>query len=186
MNNSEILLLSLAIAILAGLIFYSIYLTYRASKIKAASSQAESLKSMLDEYAKKVTKNRPAIDEKFDTDDFDIPTKVYEQYDNSRAVDEMGLSQEEADAFVHELFKAITSEIPRIEEAILKSDYKAVEEIVHTITGSSSTLGSRGISSALISFYTSVQHRDSFKTLYVHLQNVKYYLDQLKEQFKIA
>lgn len=185
MNNSEALLLSLAIAILAGLILYSIYLTYRSSKIKSAASQAESLKSMLDEYAQKVQEDESTIDERFESEDITIPTKAYPKYDNARAVDEMGLTQEEADSFVLDLIKALEAEMPRIEEAILGSDHKAVEEIVHTITGSSSTLGSGGISSALISFYTAVQHRDSFQKLYVHLQNVKYYLAELREQYSV-
>ena len=184
MNNSEAFLLSLAIAILAGLILYSIYLKYRSSKVQSAASQAESLKSMLDEYAKKVQDDEGTIDERFNTNGIEIPTKAYSKFDNARAVDEMGLTQEDADSFVHELVKAIESEVPRIEEAILSSDYKTIEEIVHTITGSSSTLGSGGVSSALISFYTSVQHRDNFQKMYVHLQNVKYYLNELKHQAK--
>lgn len=184
MNSSETLLL-LAIAILVGLILYSIYLSYKSSKLRAASSHAESLKNMLDEYADKVKEKSRPIDEQFVIDDIEIPTKRYPKYDNSRAVNEMGLTQEEADGFVHELAKAIEAEIPRIEESILGSEYKPVEEIVHTITGSSSTLGSGGIASALISFYTAVQHRDSFQKLYVHLQNVKYYLDELKTQYGV-
>ncbi len=185
MNNSEVILLSLAIAILAGLIFYSIYLTYRSSKVKSAASQAESLKNMLNEYAQKVQEDESTIDEKFESKDIVIPTKEYAKYDNNRAVDEMGLTQEEADSFVYDLVKALESEVPRIETAIKGSDYKAVEEIVHTITGSSSTLGTGGVSSALISFYTAVQHRDDFQKLYTHLQNVKYYLAELKEQYKV-
>ena len=185
MNNPEVILLSLAIAILAGLIFYSIYLTYRSSKVTSAESQAESLKSMLDEYALKVQDDDSSVDEKFSAEDVSIPTKEYAKYDNARAVDEMGLTQEEADSFVHDLVKALESEMPRIEESIKASDYKAVEEIVHTITGSSSTLGTGGVSSALISFYTAVQHRDDFQKLYIHLQNVKYYLAELKEQHKV-
>jgi len=183
MNNPEALLLSLAIAILAGLILYSIFLTYRSSKVKSAESQAESLKCMLDEYAQKVQDEDYTIDEKFVSDGIDIPTKAYPKYDNIRAVDEMGLTREEADSFVLDLIKAIEAEIPRIEEAILGSDYKTVEEIIHMITGTSSTLGTGGISSAFISFYTSVQHRDNFQSLYIHLQNVKYYLDELKGQY---
>jgi HPt (histidine-containing phosphotransfer) domain-containing protein len=122
------------------------------------------------------------IDEKFEFIDLDIPTKQYPLYSNARAVDEMGLTQEEADAFVFDLIKAINAEIPRIEAAILGNDYNALEEIVHTITGSSSTLGSGGVSSALISFYAAVQHHDSLQKLYVHLQNVKFYLNELQEQ----
>ena len=185
MNNYEALLLGLAIAILAGLILYSAYLKYRSSQVTSAASQAESLKSMLDEYAQKVQDDESTVDEKFNTEGIVIPTKAYDKYSNTRAVEEMGLTQEEADSFVHDLVKALESEMPRIEEAIKGSDYKAVEEIVHTITGSSSTLGSGGVSSALISFYTAVQHRDDFQDLYVHLQNVKYYLAELKKQLKV-
>jgi len=140
---------------------------------------------MLDEYAQKVQEDASGIDEQFDISDIHIPTKKYDKYDNARAIEEMGLTKEEADSFVLELIKALTSEIPRIEEAILNSDMKTLEEIVHTITGSSSTLGSGGVSTALISFYTAVQHRDAYKDLYIHLQNVKYYLAQLKQQTEI-
>jgi len=185
MNGSETLLLSLAIILLVMLIFYSLYLHFRGNRSKSAESQSQSLKNMLDEYAQKVQEDESGIDEQFDISDLRIPTKSFDRYDNSRAVEEMGLTQEEADNFVLELIKALESEIPRIEEAILNSDMKTLEEIVHTITGSSSTLGSGGVSTALISFYTAVQHRDSLQDLYVHLQNVKYYLTELKKQTQI-
>ncbi len=185
MDGSETLLLSLAIFLLVVLIFYYIYLYFRVNRSKSAESQAQSLKNMLNEYAQKVQEDDGGIDGKFDISDTSIPTKIFATYDNSRAVDEIGLTEEEADNFVLELIKALESEIPRIEEAILNSDMKTLEEIVHTITGSSSTLGSGGISSALISFYTAVQHRDSLQELYIHLQNVKYYLAELKKQTQI-
>ncbi len=185
MDSSEALLLFVAILILVALVIYSAYLSYSNSKVKSAASQAESLKNILDEYAQTVQESERTIEEKFKSEDIVIPTKEHPKYDNSRAVDEMGLTQEEADSFVLDLIKAIDSEIPRIEESISASEYKNVEEIVHTITGTSSTLGSGGISSALISFYTAVQHRDSFQELYIHLQNVKYYLAELKEQYSV-
>ncbi len=185
MNNPEVLLLGLAIALLAGLIIYSIYLTYLGPKVKSAASQAESLKNMLDEYAQNVQKDERTIHEIFISEDIDIPTKTYPKYNNARAVNEMGLTQAEADSFVHDLAHVIETELPRIEEAILGSDYKTVEEIVHTITGSASTLGTGGVSSAFISFYTAVQHRDKFQQLYVHLQNIKFYLAELKEDFGV-
>lgn len=111
-----------------------------------------------------------------------IPTKEHPKFNNSRAVSEMGMSQEEADALVAELVKAIEAEIPRIEEALKKREIKILEEIIHKITGSSSTLGSGGVSSALISFYSAVQHRDDMHKLQIHLENVKYYLSRLKEE----
>jgi len=181
MNPTEATLLTIAIILLLGLVVYSVA-SSSSSKPKSAASQAESLKSMLDEYAKKSQGRVKTISENFEASNIEIPTKQYDIYDNSRAVEEMGLTQEEADGFVLDLVKAIQAEIPKIEASILKGDYKDVEEIVHTITGSSSTLGSGGVSSALISFYTAVQHRDSLDDLYVHLQNLKYYIQELNDQ----
>ena len=176
-------LLYIAIIILLSLVAYSIAAMVM-NRPKSAKSQAESLKNMLEEYAEKVQNNECTIDEKFEFVHVDIPTKQYPKYDNSRAVDEVGLSQEEADSFVLDLIKAIEVEIPSIESAILKGDYKSIEEIVHTITGTASTLGSGGISSAFIAFYSSVQHRDGMQEEYIHLQNIKYYLNELKEDFE--
>lgn len=181
MNPTEATLLTIAIVLLLGLIIYSLLSSNRSTP-KSAASQAESLKSMLNEYAQKSKEKVKTIAENFEASNIAIPTKQYDVYDNSRAVEEMGLTQEEADGFVVDLVKAIQAEIPKIEASILKGDYKSVEEIVHTITGSSSTLGSGGVSSALICFYTAVQHRDSLDELYVHLQNLKYYIKELDEQ----
>jgi len=178
------LLITLVIGILIVLIVYSLFFA-KDGLTKSAQSQSESLKSMLDEYAQKVQSVECTIDEKFSSIDETIPTKQYAPYNNARAVDEMALSQEDADAFVSDLIKAIEDEIPALEAGIMTQDYLVIEEIVHTITGSASTLGSGGISSAFISFYAAVQHRDSFQKLYVHLQNVKYYLNELHEQFSI-
>jgi len=180
MDYTDASLLITAIVILVVLVIYSLLQARHGSYAKSAESQAESLKNMLDEYAQKVKSDVRPIDAQFDLTGVDIPTKEYKPYNNARAVEEMGLTQEEADEFVLELVKAIETEIPQIEKAIMNADYKSVEEIIHTITGSSSTLGSGGISSALISFYAAVQHRDDFQELYVHLQNLKYYIAQLK------
>ena len=174
------LLISLAIVILIVLIIYSLFFA-KEGLTKSAQSQSESLKSMLDEYAQKVQSVECTIDEKFGSLEEVIPTKQYAPYTNERAVDEMGLSQEDADSFVLDLIKAIEVEIPAMEAGIMTQDYKVIEEIVHTITGSASTLGSGGISSAFISFYAAIQHRDSFQKIYVQLQNVKYYLQELKD-----
>lgn len=184
MNNTESLLLLAVIIILVGLIVYSFYTSSRFSKKRSAESQAASLKLMLSEYAQKVQKEQR--EEGLYEIDVDIPTKVYPKFDNSRAVDEMGLSQEEADGFVLELIKVIEAEVLRIEAALKKNDIKTIEDIVHTLTGTSSTLGSGGISSALISFYSAVQHRDTLRMLQIHLENVKYYLKLLKEESGVS
>lgn len=181
MNSQELILLSVAGTILLLLIIYSLT-TGRRSPTKTAASQAESLKNMLNEYAQNVEIEEQTIDKKFEFLQVQIPTKQYPLYDSMRAVTEMDLTIEEVAGFVLDLIAAIDAEIPRMEEAILKSDYATLEEITHTLTGTSSTLGSGGISSAFICFYASVQHRDSIQEQYIHLQNIKFYLNELKEE----
>lgn len=180
MSNYETLLLTI-IAIMLVWNIYSFLYTRRCPKSKLTDSRAESLMNMLNQYAQRKRKKKQNSDFEFSSIDVQIPTKEHPKFSNLRAVDEMGLSQEEADALVLELVKAIESEIPRIEKALKTRELITLEEIVHKITGSSSTLGSGGISSALISFYTAVQHHDDMNKLQIHLENVKYYLSRLKE-----
>jgi len=182
MNDKETILLAIAIVILVILIIYSLVTSKRFEKPKSPESQSLSLKSMLDEYAKQVNDDQQKSVEVLEVDVI-IPTKEYPPFDNDRAVTEMGLEKSEADAFVVDLIDAIESEITHIQSGILSGDIQRIEVIVHTITGTSSTLGSGGISSALISFYAAIQHRDNQKTLQVHLENVKHYLEALKHDY---
>jgi len=187
MNNTEVVLLSAVIIILLGLVIYSVFTSSKPSKKERAAMQAETFMNILSEYAQKVQEEKQkTTTEDLAPVDVAIPTKVYPKFDSSRAMEEIGLTREEADTFVLELIKVVEAEIVRIEEALRKNDMKTIETIVHTITGSSSTLGSGGITSALISFYAAVQHRDNMQILQIHLENVKYYLGLLKEENGVA
>jgi hypothetical protein len=180
MSNTETLLLAI-IAVMFAWNIYSFLYSRRCPKSRATESRAESLMHMLNQYTQRTREKKQNSDFELSSIDVQIPTKEHPKFSNLRAVDEMGLSQEEADALVLELVKAIESEIPRIEKALKTRELITLEEIVHKITGSSSTLGSGGISSALISFYTAVQHHDDMNKLQIQLENVKYYLSRLKE-----
>ena len=181
MSNYETLLLTI-IAIMLVWNIYSFLYSRRCPKSKATDSRAERLMNMLNEYAQRTREKKKNKDFELPRIDVQIPTKEYPEFSNIRAVDEMGLTQKDADALVLELVKAIEAEIPRIEKALKTRELVTLEEIIHKITGSSSTLGSGGISSALISFYTAVQHHDDMNKLLIHLENVKYYLSRLKEE----
>ena len=162
MSTTETLLL-LIITILLGWNIYSFLQARRCPKPKVTESRVEALMKIFNQYAQQLREEKNDLE--LPKVDVPIPTKEHPKFNNSRAVNEMGMSQEEADALVEELVKAIEAEIPRIEEALKKREIKILEEIIHKITGSSSTLGSGGISSALISFYTAVQHRDDMYKL---------------------
>jgi hypothetical protein len=186
MPDFETFLLLLAIAMIVFLLLLTLLKGKKMLKKmeSARESQAEELKALLDEYVK--TSPKPAgrsTGLKSDQQEKStIPTKTYPPFDNSRAVIELSLSQEEADMFVGELIKAVDAEVKKLDDAIANENILEIEEITHTITGSASTIGYGGITNVLIDFYTAVQHRETYPVLKTHLANLKYYLDQLKAQ----
>ena len=75
--------------------------------------------------------------------------KHYEKFNNMRAVEQLGLSQEEADMFVKELIEQIDEELPKLEAAIEKKEFEQIDDISHMIKGSSASLGSGGVADLL-------------------------------------
>jgi HPt (histidine-containing phosphotransfer) domain-containing protein len=186
MPDFETFLLLLAIVMIIFLLLLTLFKGKKMlSKMGSdKNSQAEELKALLDEYVKTTPKSagKSSVPKTKQQEAIAIPTKTYPPFDNSRAVTELSLSQEEADMFVGELIKAVDAEVKKLDKAIANENILEIEEITHTITGSASTIGYGGITNVLIDFYTAVQHRETYPVLKTHLANLKYYLDQLKEQ----
>jgi HPt (histidine-containing phosphotransfer) domain-containing protein len=186
MPDFETFLLLLAIAMIVFLLLLTLFKGKKMlNKMNSGRhSQAEELKALLDDYVKTPAKSagKSAAPETKQQEAITIPTKEYPPFDNSRAVIELSLSQQEADMFVGELIKAVDAEVKKLDNAIADENIREIEEITHTITGSASTIGYGGITNVLIDFYTAVQHRETYPVLKTHLANLKYYLAQLKEQ----
>lgn len=189
MPDFESLLLLLAIAMIVFLLLLTLFegkrfLKNRSQQGKEKRSQAAEMKALLDEYVKTSAKSssKSAVAQAEYKEEVAIPTKQYPPFDNSRAVIELNLSQEEADMFVGELIKAVDAEVIKLDSAIANEDIREIEEITHMITGSASTIGYGGITNVLIDFYTAVQHRETYPILKTHLANLKYYLIRLKEE----
>ncbi|RLA69957.1 MAG: hypothetical protein DRG24_07655 [Epsilonproteobacteria bacterium] len=109
--------------------------------------------------------------------------KDYSKYNNARAVEQLGLSQEEADMFISELIEQIDSEIPSLEAAINSEDYEKIESISHMIKGSATSLGSGGVADVLVDFNTYSKEGKDIQVLQSHLANLKHHLVDLKAQF---
>ena len=113
----------------------------------------------------------------------ELPSRDYPKYDNARAVEQFGLSQEEADIFIVELIEQIENEIPGLETAITNSDFSAMEEIIHMIKGSSSSLGTGGVTDVLEDFNNYCKEGNNIGVATAHMDNLKHYLNDLKLQF---
>ena len=122
------------------------------------------------------------IPEPIVTKEIDLPEASYPKFNHSRLLD-MGLSQEDAKEFVQELIPQIEAQIPLIKEAIVISDFQTMEQLTHSIKGSSTTVGTGGVSDLLIDFNTYLKTGTEVIITEAYLEHLKYYCEELKKQY---
>ncbi|OQX78017.1 MAG: hypothetical protein B6D54_00640 [Epsilonproteobacteria bacterium 4484_65] len=111
-----------------------------------------------------------------------LSLRNYPKFDHSRLL-EMGLSDEEAKEFVAELIPQIGAQIPLIKEAIALSDFQNMERLTHTIKGSSTTVGTGGVSDLLVEFNTYLKTGTEPVLAEAYLEQLNHYYEELKEQY---
>ncbi|OQX60191.1 MAG: hypothetical protein B5M52_00920 [Helicobacteraceae bacterium 4484_230] len=109
--------------------------------------------------------------------------KQYDKFNNARAVEQLGLSQDEADMFIKELIQQIDDELPKLEAAIDNEDFEQIDDISHMIKGSSSSLGSGGVADVLSDMNEYSKEGRDIEIIRDYLYNLKYYFNELKTQF---
>lgn len=108
----------------------------------------------------------------------------YPVFDNTRTMEEFGLSKEDADDFAVDLIKQVEVEIPGLEEAVSTQDNKKIEEVSHMIKGSATNLGTGGIADVLVDFNTYMKTANDPSVIAGHMRNLRRALKELKEQFQ--
>ncbi len=116
------------------------------------------------------------------TEKIDLPEADYPKFNHSRLMD-MGLSEDEAQEFVAELIPQIETQIPLIKEAMAISDFHEIERLTHSIKGSSTTVGTGGISDLLIDFNTYLKTDPNITVVEAYFEHLKHYYKALKEQY---
>jgi HPt (histidine-containing phosphotransfer) domain-containing protein len=111
-----------------------------------------------------------------------LPKCKYPKFDYSRLI-KMGLSEDEAMEFIKELIPQIKTQIPLIKAAIEISDFNNIERLTHSIKGSSTTVGSGGISDLLVEFNTYVKTEKEIPILEAYLKHLKYYCEELEKEY---
>ncbi|MCJ7765983.1 MAG: hypothetical protein MUP09_08605 [Thiovulaceae bacterium] len=109
---------------------------------------------------------------------------TYPPFDNARAMEEFGLSQEEADLFIVDLIEQIEGELPALQRAVEADESKLTEDISHMIKGSATNLGTGGAADVLIDFNTYMKTGDDPVVIAAHMRNLYHALADLKEQFQ--
>ena len=141
-------------------------------KVASAKELKEAEKKKLEEEKLKEEKPEPEL----------IPECNYPKFDHSRLV-EMGLSDDEAEEFVAELIPQLETQIPLIKEAMEISDIHNIERLTHSIKGSSTTVGTGGISDLLVEFNTYVKTGTEPNIIEAYFKYLKHYTQELKEQY---
>ena len=115
----------------------------------------------------------------------ETPSKIvdYPPFSHARAVNELGLSEEEAVDFIGEMIVQIDEEIPKLDMEVAKGNAGKVELIVHMLKGSAVSLGSGGVADVLIEFNTYCHEGSDMQIIKQHLHNLKHYQANLKEAY---
>lgn len=110
---------------------------------------------------------------------------TYPTYSNQRAIDQLGLTQEEADEFVVELIGQIEAEIPNLKSAVAEGDIEKIERVSHMLKGSATSLGEGGIADQLVEFNTYCKHGSDPKVVEGFMKTFHREFAALKTQFGV-
>jgi hypothetical protein len=119
-----------------------------------------------------------------ETTDVELPEDNYAPFSHQRLLD-MGLSDDDAKAFVSELVPQIEEQIPQIEEALEAEDFHKMERLTHSIKGSSTNVGTGGVADVLVDYNTYLKSGDNKAVAARYLEILKTYLDKLKAHYNL-
>jgi Na+-transporting methylmalonyl-CoA/oxaloacetate decarboxylase gamma subunit len=112
----------------------------------------------------------------------ELPSCDYPEFTHIRLL-EMGLSDDEAQEFVHELIPQLEEQIPLIEASINEGNFHQVERLTHGIKGSATNIGTGGVSDLLVEFNTYVKSGDDTDIAKAYYQHFISYTQALKQQY---
>jgi len=111
-----------------------------------------------------------------------LPACTYPRFTHIRLI-EMGLSEEEAKEFVQELIPQLEAQIPLIEEVLAIPDFHQMERLTHSIKGSTTNLGTGGISDLLVEYNTYLKTGTDIDIAKAYFGYLVQYTKELKEQY---
>ncbi len=121
-------------------------------------------------------------EKKLEPEKITVSLADYPKFDHTRLI-EMGLSEEEAKEFVAELIPQIEAQMPLIKKAIEISDFHEIELLTHSIKGSSSTVGTGGISDLLADFNTYIKTGKELPIIEAYFEQLNHYYKEIKKQY---
>ena len=111
-----------------------------------------------------------------------LPEANYPDFTHIRLI-EMGLSDDEAKEFVADLISQLETEIPLLDAAMKEGDFHKMERLTHGIKGSSSNLGTGGVSDLLTEYNTYLRTGTDIDIAKAYLEHLIHYTNELKVQY---
>jgi len=156
------------------LIIFVVYSEYKNEK-KYQESRRQKYSNKPEKKASKTKLEKASLTPK-------LPEVNYPDFNHNRLI-EMGLSEDEAKAFVVELIPQIEEQIPLLEKAVKAEDYVAIERLTHSLKGSATNIGSGGVSDLLIEYNTYLKTGDNYAIVQAYLKHLIDYTQALKLQY---
>ena len=113
---------------------------------------------------------------------YNLPKCKYPKFNYERLT-KMGLSEEEAIEFTRELIPQIKTQIPLIKEAMEKEDFHNMERLTHSIKGSSTTVGTGGVSDLLVEYNTYLKTGKDLPIAEAYFKHLNRYAEELEKEF---
>ncbi len=143
---------------------------------------AETKPETVVQEVKETPKPAPKPEPKKEQPAIELPKGDYPDFNYDRLI-EMGLSEEEAMEFIQELIPQIGGQIPLIDEAMKIPDFHKMERLTHSIKGSSTTIGTGGVSDLLVDYNTYLKTGEELPVAEAYQEHLKRYFEKLKKQF---
>ncbi len=160
------------------LLIIFLYITYKNKKnYQVKRDQKETFTKKEEKKSESEFIPKPIIREKIN-----LPECLYPKFNHSRLLD-MGLSPDEAKEFVSELIPQIEVQIPLIKKAMNISDFHNMERLTHSIKGSSTSVGTGGISDLLVDFNTYLKTGSELAIAEAYFNHLNHYYKELKIQY---
>ena len=153
-----------------------------AAKEKAEKEKAEKEAAEKREVAKRKSAQAAETPRKSSKVSAPITLPDYPAFSHERLL-EMGLSDEDAKAFVQELIEQIETEIPLIEAAMLQHDFHQMERVTHGIKGSSTNVGTGGVTDLIVAYNTYLKTGTDMAVAAIYHTRLKKELERLKTQY---
>jgi HPt (histidine-containing phosphotransfer) domain-containing protein len=112
-----------------------------------------------------------------------ILTRDYGNFSHQRLIDDMGLTDAEAQEFVQELIHQLEATVDELDRLIEAGEYERLERVTHGVKGASLNVGEGGVAQLLVDYNTYLKSASHPTIVQAYQQRFKELVAALKSQY---